>query len=143
MKITQEMVNEFKNNRIGWDMLTPIEQGCYRYIGSENFLYRCNSQWHEGNSGFGGDSIVYRLRPDYELPKPEPELVKYEIEPRIHNDMMSLFFSFTSNHIINIIDCLYLLNFSHFEKENGNKIGIENIATEIRNGGKVFVVMVK
>jgi len=134
--MNKEMIERLKQNRVDWRLLTQEEKECFDSVGAKN-----NCQWFDGKDWvecycreFNCSSIVYRIKSGYQPPKPEPKIVKYEIYIGDGN-WLSIKTHWIQTDIRGVVA---MPNFSHFEKANGNRIGIENIATEIRNGGKVY-----
>ena len=137
--ITPEIIKALKENTSAFGLMSPELQEAAKKIGRLKFQV-----WEEGISGrsdwkchvieslpFQTDQ-TYRLRADYQ---PEPRFEKFEV--------------WANGGGLAWQDTMWISEacdepcFSHFEKDNGNKIGIENIATYIHNGGKVYVVMRK
>jgi hypothetical protein len=127
-----------KKNRAILSLLEPEELACFKEVGGENLIYSGSGrEWTANNRAITGDGVVYRIRPDYQPPKPEPKIVKCEIVRDVyygHDRLVGVY----SNATMPVVLIMVVPAFSHFEKYNGDKIGIENIATEMRNGGKVF-----
>jgi hypothetical protein len=115
-------------------------------IGIENFCTLSDyGNWvnlSKGSNSFNTWQI-YRIRPDYQPPKPEPKIVKCEIVRDVYYGHDRLVGVYNNAFTYPAFALMVVPAFSHFEKSNGNKIGIENIATEIRNGGKVFACFVE
>jgi hypothetical protein len=138
----KELIEKWKNNRIPNSFLTYDELTEMKSFGECNFQWRSHSEprdWNDTCQLIPNDNHVYRLRPDYQPPKPEPKIVKYEITKMEYGLMY-----------VPMVSCqdfvetaLRRPSFLYYEKGNGNKIGIENIATEIRNGGKVYACFIK
>jgi hypothetical protein len=137
--IEQEIIQKWKENTSAFGLMPKEMQDWAKVIAGTNFeRYDGHNNWpiKSGSKNSFCDDYVYRLRPDYQPPKPEPKIVKCEISAgqfdKLGYETRAGVFEYTNSLVSS-------KNFSHFEKANGNKIDIENIATEIRNGGKVWV----
>jgi hypothetical protein len=133
-----------KENRSILSLLEPEELACLKEVGGENLIFSGKgNHWKNNYSAINGDGIVYRIRPDYQPPKPEPKIVKCEVVKCCKVLGFYKNVGGEDDEFFSLSEIVGLSYFSHFEKSNGNKIGIENIATEIRNGGKVFACFVE
>jgi hypothetical protein len=138
----QEIIQKWKENLSKLGFMLNSEMTLYaNKIGIKNFFTLSDyGDWvdlsRESNSF--NTWQIYRLRPDYQPPKPELKIVRCKVY--VNSDNL-LTVDYDINRTLKhsyLAGCVDIPNFSHYEKANGNKIGIENIATEIRNGGKVW-----
>ena len=132
--MNKEMIQKWKNNRIPNYMLTDDEFKELAGFGYENLeWYSKTTRWEKNNSPIHrSNSLPHRLRPDYE---PEPEIEKF----RIYILEGELRFNSESKTRLSAVECAVRFdNFSHFETDKGEKIHLEDIATYIHDGGKVY-----
>jgi hypothetical protein len=138
-KMKPEIVKALKENTSAFGLMSPELRDAMSHIDRDKFLYyHCGGNWRECSlSGVFGKSSQYRLRPDYQL---ESEYEKFEIKVREHGLMY-----------ISAVSCqnfpdnaIREPNFAYFALDDlGTGIGIEDIATKIRQGHKVYAVFVK
>jgi len=139
----KEMIERLKQNTSAIGLIPAEMQDGLRELGVKGHIQKYTEVglWINVpcNVALSDRHISYRLRPDYQPPKPEPKIVKYEIYIGDGN-WLSIKTHWIQTDIRGVVA---MPNFSHFEKANGNRICIENIATEIRNGGKVYACFVE
>jgi len=154
--IEQEIIQKWKENTSAFKFVPKEMQDWARKIGAEhNFEFATCDGWDKQIDGYfelssdlrNEESLrIYRLRPDYQPPKPEPKIVKCEVCIEIYWGEKTLQFRLKTGNLVKwycLNEAMRYPNFVCYEKANGNKIGIGNIATEIRNGGKVFACFVE
>jgi hypothetical protein len=145
----KEIIEKLKKNTEGFAFLAPEVQKFIKESPSSLLLYfdpapECDGygNWMTPRGAdFWGDDI-YRLSPDYSEPE-EPKVVKCEVKITDRmNQLRRLMFVYKG---VNCCpeEALSIPTFSHYEKDDGNKVGIENITTNIREGKKVFVVFIE
>jgi len=139
----QEIIQKWKENTSAFGLMPEEMRVWLNKAKLPLQLYNHNGNWEDWEDTnfpvFEFDR-TYRLRPDYQPPKPEPKIVRCEIvaDSCVQNCL-------AVEHLpkkfgdYKVIDSLVRYKtFICFENANGKKIGIEDIATEIRNGGKVW-----
>ncbi|MFA5298716.1 MAG: hypothetical protein WC389_10975 [Lutibacter sp.] len=137
----KEIIKALKENTSAFGLMPKELQEAARKIAGDNFEVYDGTLWYIAfDVAFNVPYKAYRLRPDYQ---PKPEYEKFEIVP----DGVYLRMFMRKGQIetfIPINNMMERVDFAHFETELENKhIPIEDIATYIHNGGKVFVVLRK
>ncbi len=150
MKITNEIIEKLKNNLAQFDCM-PLELvGAAKFIGKKFFeLLKACGEWGavgvwESLTGEFNDNTIYRLRPDYVLPA-EKKMVRYEVKRIIDglsNDKphYELACDLPEDKQERIDWLVRREDFDHFERDDLVRLTLENIATTIRNGFKVYAV---
>jgi hypothetical protein len=129
MEITNEMIKKLKNNERPLFVLKrddPEMVDAFENL-KGNLERRVDNTWELFNRPIGQyvDSLIVRLRPDYELPKKEPKFVEY---PITINNLMTLGYRCVVTHIYNSEVPLHklpsIVGFAgvQFEGQNDNKL---------------------
>jgi hypothetical protein len=140
----QEIIQKLKENTSAFDLVDKeLKEFAQNQLSPSDFEVYKQGSWQsiKKTSIILDGSLSHRLKADY---NPEPEYERFEIYSQcnalVYDDVDSITLSAFQCEISKA--CQWT-NFSHFEKDKGNKIDIENIATYIHSGGKVFVVLRK
>ena len=120
-----------KQNRVGLDLLTPDERASFIAVGADNLeFFLGGDKWIGNNNKLSCGATVYRLRPDYQPPKPEPKVVKCEV--KIYANLICYSYNSTCRTLCNATD---EPNFSHFEYKGGSRsIEHRKIAVKVSDG---------
>ena len=68
-EITPDMIQALKDNKEPFGMMDYESKKSALAIEKQNFEIKIEDSWHEGISGEFYPYHIYRLKPDYELPK--------------------------------------------------------------------------
>ena len=79
-EITPEMIRALKDNKEPFGMMDYESKKSALAIEKQNFEIKIEDSWHEGISGEFYPYHIYRLKPDYELPK-EPQKERFLFMP--------------------------------------------------------------
>jgi hypothetical protein len=152
----RELIEALKKNTSVFGLMSPEMQEAAKTIGVDNFDVYCKGTGGEYSfkgaskekyKGFSEYSaLAYRLRADYrskiEIERAEIFVGRTDGELYV-NGICGL----NSNMAITALP--RRRDFSHFEKESGGRIRLEDIATEMRpvelggGGGKVYACVIK
>jgi hypothetical protein len=139
----REIIQKLKENTSAFGLMSLELQEAAKELNKKEFVYfsatgeGCWCQY--SNDDFCPD-VTYRLRSDYQ---PEPELERAEITEQREDSILPHYGFVYQGEWVTVSCTPDLVNFSHFETDKGEKIYLEDVATYIRLGGIVFVVMRK
>lgn len=134
----KELIERMKQNRVRDELLTCKEKECLQEVGAKNCEYFSTDKiWCP--AAYLNSAHVFRIKPDYQPPKPEPKIVKCEVYVKKNK---KLHFTYGGEDYASEV-ATRIISFLYFETVGELKVRIEDVATQIRNGGKVYACFVK
>lgn len=124
--MNQQIIEKWKQNRVRTDLLTDEEYAELKQLDKSDLVFWSNilHSWEKPSSceiSNFFDIFVYRLRPDYQPPKPEPKIVKCEVKNR---DILEFRYKDTWWYLHYAVN---IPAFSHFEYDNSTKSNMPRV----------------
>lgn len=136
--MNQQIIEKWKQNRVRTDLLAEEEFIELKTFAKADLLFWFGESYEWQKTPCcpvsRSDTVVYRLRPDYQL-LTEPKIVKCEVKICIER----LFFTRNATNVA-LSQAVDFSSFSHLKCNCCGEIDISKVATHIRAGCQVYVV---